>query len=199
MIAGDPWFVAADICRALGLINPTMALRALDDDERSLNQIEGSTGSRPTNIVSESGMYALILRSDKAEARRFRRWVTEEVLPSIRHTGSYAMGAPDAWTWQEFTAVVRQTTGIVASTSELKRLMRMGGVLKETNHPKAKWESKHFWHTGTAWMVLKQQAWKLIAQIARTRARLDATGHVRQIPGPRRPEQLQIDLPVAGR
>lgn len=89
---GEPWFVAADVCRVLGLGNPTMAVSKLEEDEVTLNLIEGS--HRPTNIVSESGLYALIVRSDKSEAKRFRRWVTSEVLPSIRKTGSYSVDDP---------------------------------------------------------------------------------------------------------
>src|SRR5690606_32726212 len=92
-IDGEPWFVAADVCGAVGISNPTMALRRLDQDERTLSQIEGS--HRPTNLVSESGLYSLILRSDKPEAKRFKRWVTHEVLPTIRKTGGYATPGTD--------------------------------------------------------------------------------------------------------
>lgn len=92
-IDGEPWFVAADVCGAVGIGNPTMALRRLDQDERTLSQIEGS--HRPTNLVSESGLYSLILRSDKPEAKRFKRWVTHEVLPTIRKTGGYATPGTD--------------------------------------------------------------------------------------------------------
>jgi prophage antirepressor-like protein len=199
MIAGDPWFVAADICRALGLGNVSMAVRILDEDEKGLNPIETPGGIQSATVVNESGLYALMLRSDKAEARPFRRWVTGEVLPSIRNTGSYTIGGADAWTWHEFTAVVREATGIEASTSELKRLMRLAGILKETNAPKARWERDHFWFTGSAWTVLKRPAWKLIARIARTRAELDRTNLLKQVPGPRRPEQLVFDIPGAVR
>ena len=87
LIDDAPWFVAADICKALGLSSPTKAILALDDDESTLNTIQGS--HRPTNFVSESGMYALIFRSRKAIAKTFRKWVTSEVLPSIRERGGY--------------------------------------------------------------------------------------------------------------
>lgn len=63
---GEPWFVAADVCAILGLSNPSMAIKALDSDEVTLSLIEGS--HRPTNLVSESGLYTLIVRSDKPEA-----------------------------------------------------------------------------------------------------------------------------------
>ena len=66
--AGAPWFVAADVCRALGLLNPTDALKVLAADQRRLERIEGMRGS-PANLISESGLYKLVLRSDKAEGR----------------------------------------------------------------------------------------------------------------------------------
>lgn len=83
---GDPWFVATDVCSALEIQNVSQALQRLDDDERSMLNI-GRQGE--TNIVNESGLYSLILGSRKEEAKRFKKWVTSEVLPSIRKTGSY--------------------------------------------------------------------------------------------------------------
>jgi hypothetical protein len=84
---GEPWFVAADVCRVLEILNTSDAVKRLDDDEVTLDQIEGN--HRPTNLVSESGLYALVIRSDKPAARRFRKWITAEVLPAIRRTGRY--------------------------------------------------------------------------------------------------------------
>ncbi len=89
VVDGEPWFVAADVCRILGLGNTTMALRALDDDEKGLNPIETPGGMQQLNTVSESGLYALVVRSDKPNAKPFRKWVTSEVLPAIRKTGRY--------------------------------------------------------------------------------------------------------------
>ena len=86
---GQVWFVAADVCSALGVVNVTDALNKLDADEVALALTEGKRGARKANIISESGVFCLILRSDKAEAKVFRRWVTGVVLPAIRHTGSY--------------------------------------------------------------------------------------------------------------
>ena len=91
---GDPWFVAADICRVLELSNPTEAIRPLDDDERA-KYFLGRQGK--SNIISESGLYALVVRSSKPEARRFRKWITSEVLPAIRRHGRYDLpGLPEA-------------------------------------------------------------------------------------------------------
>uniref|UniRef100_UPI002805EAB3 BRO-N domain-containing protein n=1 Tax=Neisseria gonorrhoeae TaxID=485 RepID=UPI002805EAB3 len=97
---GLTWFVAADVCKALEIQNPTQALEKLDDDERSMfnigrSEIHGGGGN--VNIINESGLYILILRSRKAmeqgsTAWKFRKWVTSEVLPTIRKTGGYQVG-----------------------------------------------------------------------------------------------------------
>ncbi|MFF1540447.1 BRO family protein [Microbacterium sp. NPDC058269] len=85
MIDGEPWFVAVDVCNALDIDNATQALTRLDEDERTLISNEG----RQVNAVNEAGLYSIILGSRKPEARAFKRWVTHEVLPTIRKTGSY--------------------------------------------------------------------------------------------------------------
>ena len=95
VVGDEPWFVAADICRVLGLSNPTMALRTLDEDEKGLSQIETPGGVQNMAVVNESGLYTLIVRSDKPNAKTFRRWVTSEVLPTIRKTGTYDIAARD--------------------------------------------------------------------------------------------------------
>lgn len=84
----EPWFVAADVCKALEIGNVSMAISRLDDDEKDRFPIETNGGVQNMSIVSESGLYALILGSRKKEARRFRRWITSEVLPSIRRGDS---------------------------------------------------------------------------------------------------------------
>jgi anti-repressor protein len=87
---GTPWWVVADVCRALGLSNVGQALSGLDTDERRDIILNDVTGRRQEMaIVSESGLYSLILRSRKPEAKAFKRWVTHEVLPSIRKTGAF--------------------------------------------------------------------------------------------------------------
>jgi hypothetical protein len=91
MIAGEPWFVANDVCGILALTNPRQALNRLDDDEKGVISNDTLGGVQDMNIVSESGMYALVLGSRKKEARRFRKWVTGEVLPTIRKTGRYIL------------------------------------------------------------------------------------------------------------
>lgn len=85
---GEPWFVAKDVCEILGIGNPSDTVKkVLSPDEFTLDTIEGS--HRPTNLVNESGLYALIFKSRKKKAEQFRKWVTNDVLPSIRKTGQY--------------------------------------------------------------------------------------------------------------
>lgn len=89
--AGEPWFVAKDVCDILELTNPAVALQSLDDDEKtnlSNSYVWSEPGRRPL-IISEPGLYRLVMRSRKPEAKEFQRWVTHEVLPQIRKTGGY--------------------------------------------------------------------------------------------------------------
>lgn len=91
MINDDPWFVAKDACDALEIANVTQAVERLDEDERSMLNI-GRQGE--VNIINESGLYSLILSSRKPTAKRFKKWVTSEVIPSIRKTGGYQSPKP---------------------------------------------------------------------------------------------------------
>lgn len=85
---GEPWFVAADVCAVLEHSNVTVALESVEEYQRAKESLALANGQE-VNLVSESGLYALIFRSRKVEAKRFQRWVFEEVLPSIRKTGGY--------------------------------------------------------------------------------------------------------------
>ena len=86
---GEPWFVAADVLATIGL--DRKALERLDDDEKGVSSIHTPGGGQEMTTVNEPGLYTLVLGSRKAEAKRFKRWITHEVLPSIRKTGSYAV------------------------------------------------------------------------------------------------------------
>lgn len=87
---GSPWFIAKDVCDILGLTNTSEALRSLDEDEKSnLSNSDVAQGGRPPLIISEAGLYKLIIRSRKPIAKDFQRWLTHEVLPSIRRHGAY--------------------------------------------------------------------------------------------------------------
>lgn len=93
-VDGEPWFVLADLCRVLDLTNPTMVAERLDPDGLSTAEVIDSMGRmQSARIVSESGMYEVVFLSRKPEAATFRRWITSEVLPSIRKTGAYGVPA----------------------------------------------------------------------------------------------------------
>lgn len=88
---GEPWFVLRDVCNVLGLGTPARVAERLDTDEVSQTHITDSMGrQQEMTIINESGLYNVILRSDKPEAKPFRKWVTSEVLPTIRRHGMYA-------------------------------------------------------------------------------------------------------------
>ena len=92
-ISGEPWFVLKDVCDVLGLSTPARVAERLDSDEVSQAHLIDSVGrSQELTIISESGLYNVILRSDKPEAKPFRKWVTAVVLPSIRKNGGYIAG-----------------------------------------------------------------------------------------------------------
>lgn len=88
---GGPWFVATDVCRVLAISNPRDAVGRLHSDEKGVASADTLGGKQALNIVSESGLYALIFASRKPSAQEFRRWVTHEVLPAIRKTGRFEM------------------------------------------------------------------------------------------------------------
>ena len=88
-IDGEPWFVATDVAAILELANVRSSLALLDADERGVQTVDTPGGAQQMNCINEPGLYSLILRSRKPEARDFKRWVTHDVLPSIRRTGSY--------------------------------------------------------------------------------------------------------------
>jgi prophage antirepressor-like protein len=89
---GEPGFVASDVCKILGLSNPSEALNTLDSDEKNtLRLSEGIRGNPNVNVINEPGLYRLIFKSIKPEAKKFQKWVCAEVLPQIRKTGGYSI------------------------------------------------------------------------------------------------------------
>lgn len=86
---GEPWFVLKDVCEVLDLGTTAKVAERLDADEKGMNQIHTPGGLQSVTVINESGLYNVILRSDKPEAKPFRKWVTSEVLPSIRKHGAY--------------------------------------------------------------------------------------------------------------
>lgn len=86
---GEPWFVATDVCKALEIGTTSKALERLDDDEKGMNSIPTHGGEQNMSIINEAGLYSLVLGSRKPEAKAFKRWITHEVIPTIRKHGAY--------------------------------------------------------------------------------------------------------------
>lgn len=91
MLNGEPWFIAADVCRVLELSNVSQALSRLDEDEKGIISTDTPGGEQSLLTVNEAGLYALVLSSRKPEAKNFKRWLTHEVIPTIRKTGGYSI------------------------------------------------------------------------------------------------------------
>lgn len=91
-IDGEPWFVASDVCKALGIANSRDAVARLDEDEKGVALTDTLGGAQNLTTVNEPGLYALVLSSRKPEAKAFKRWITHEVIPSIRKHGGYIAG-----------------------------------------------------------------------------------------------------------
>lgn len=89
---GQAWFVATDVCKALGIKNSRDALAALDADEKGVATTDTLGGPQQVAIINESGLYSLIFRSRKASAKQFKKWITAVVIPSIRQHGGYING-----------------------------------------------------------------------------------------------------------
>jgi prophage antirepressor-like protein len=130
-----PWFVAKDVCDALGLARTATSMALLDDDEKGIHTVDTLGGAQEMQIVSEPGLYSLVLRSRKPEAKAFKRWVTHDVLPNIRRTGRYARITPEPQT--EAAALVTVVTHLVQeirsdrqgrpiSEDQRRQLMRRG-------------------------------------------------------------------------
>ena len=91
LIDNKPWFIAKDVCNVLGLSNSRKSVASLDDDEKGVTKCYTLGGKQNLSVISESGLYALILRSNKPQAKAFRKWITSEVIPSLLKKGYYAM------------------------------------------------------------------------------------------------------------
>ena len=128
---GDPWFVAADVCKCLGL--DKTQTRRLDHDEKGLYSIQTLGGTQDVVMVSEPGMYSLVLYSRKPEAQSFRRWITHEVLPAIRQEGAYM-------TPERLHEVLEDPDTLIALAQRLKLLQQKNRALADENEtllPKA--------------------------------------------------------------
>ena len=129
---GEPWFVLKDVCNVLHIGNSRDVVARLDQDEKGVGQIDTLGGKQEMTIINESGLYNVILRSDKPEAKPFRKWVTSEVLPTIRRHGMYA--TPDT---VEKMLADPDTTIKLLETIKKERAARMALEAKaEADKPK---------------------------------------------------------------
>lgn len=118
----EPWFVAADVCDALGLDNNRQAMTRLDDDEKGVISNDTPGGKQDVTIINESGLYSLIMGSRKPEAKKFRKWVTSEVLPAIRRTGRYEVPAPVVVAQAPALPDTRLMVALEAAVAEIGKL-----------------------------------------------------------------------------
>ena len=117
---GEPWFVLKDVCEVLGISHITDTAKRMDEDEVGQTEVTDSMGRKQsTYVISESGLYNVILRSDKPEAKPFRKWVTSEVLPSIRKSGGYIAGQ-DQLTPEELMAKALQVANKTLAEREAR-------------------------------------------------------------------------------
>ncbi|MGW3490595.1 BRO family protein [Streptomyces sp. NPDC001054] len=129
MIDAEPWWVARDVASVLELGNMHSSLALLDEDEKGVHSVETPGGTQQTAIVSEPGLYSLILRSRKPQAKAFKRWITHEVIPSLRRTGSYSVepaapALPDLTTPQGVLALAQQFTRTAEQLVEADRRVK---------------------------------------------------------------------------
>jgi prophage antirepressor-like protein len=122
--SGEPLFVAKDVCDILGISKHRDAIQKLDEDERGSVRVDTLGGIQEMTAVTESGLYTLIIRSDKKEAKPFRKWVTSEVLPAIRKTGGYIA------TKEEDTPELIMARGLMAAKDAIDRLQSQNKVLE---------------------------------------------------------------------
>lgn len=135
MLGEDPWWIATDVARVLGYGHTPHMLRIMDDDEKGVHNTDTPGGQQQLTIVSESGLFAAILKSRKPEAKRFRRWVTGEVLPSLRRHGRYEMddGAPPS------------LPSPALEDAELPRLNAAIGIMREARQIWGREECRRIW------------------------------------------------------
>lgn len=120
VVDGEPWFVAADVCAVLGIGNNRDAVARVDDGDKGVGTVDTLGGPQQMVTVNESGLYDLILDSRKPEARAFRKWVTSEVLPSIRKTGQYAVPKSELELARDYVRALEAKEELRAQIAELE-------------------------------------------------------------------------------
>jgi prophage antirepressor-like protein len=133
--AGVPWFVALDVCECLGISKYRDAVARLDDDEGCPVVVDTLGGQQQVSAVNEPGLYSLILTSRKPEAKRFKRWVTHDVLPALRKTGSYSLPEPEPDEVEETpppvpVSATHRADVLVSATRTFAALAKAGRTLR---------------------------------------------------------------------
>lgn len=145
-IEDQPYFIAQDVCDVLAIVNgKDIVRRQLDEDEKLKRQIVASGQNRETWLVNESGLYTLIMRSNKPEAKAFRKWVTSEVLPALRKTGSYYIPHP----YDEAIKLAKQAIELAGSQNKLGK--RLGISSAHMSYIM----NRELWHLVSDDMILK--------------------------------------------
>ena len=127
MQQGEPWFVALDVCKCTDIANSRDAFSRLDEDEKGVALIDTPGGKQIMAIINEPGLYSLVLGSRKPEAKAFKRWITHEVIPSIRKTGSYSAG-------NDIKAMRAEAMMRNAKTREANLWLKFAAVLDSQPH-----------------------------------------------------------------
>ena len=124
--SGEPWFVANDICKILGYSNPRDAVaKHIDDEDKRVSQIATPSGSQKTIVINESGLFSLVLKSKLSQAKKFKRWVTSEVLPAIRKYGGYL-------TPEKIKEIIANPDTVIELATQLKQLQEKLTILTHT-------------------------------------------------------------------
>lgn len=133
LIENEPWFVAVDICKALEISNPSQAITRLDADEKKNTLIsnEGNKRGNPNmTVINESGLYSIILSSRKPEAKAFKRWITHDVIPTIRKTGGYMTDSLLAQIQNDPTVIYEFANALITERSRSKMLEQQLTIAK---------------------------------------------------------------------
>jgi prophage antirepressor-like protein len=130
----DPWWVASDVCTVLEIRNSRDALQRLDEDEKGVGIIDTLGGKQEMTIINESGLYSLVLTSRKPQAKRFKKWVTSEVLPSIRKNGSYSLVTPEPTPALPSPEEIATAVNLVLSITDVHQNLRAGAIANAMTH-----------------------------------------------------------------
>lgn len=138
IVDGEPWFVAADVCRALEIGETHVAIRRLDEDEKDRFLIPTPGGEQEMSTVNEPGFYSLVLGSRKPEAKAFKRWVTHEVLPTLRKTGSYTMPDAEPDLSDKYMAHIENLTALLlaGNLATIRMALQMQGQSRHDSVPR---------------------------------------------------------------